>query len=119
GTVTAASEWGGIAERKVVRPGLSNSVEELMHETGKESFYVPMRDDDRVSAEPLDDVRLGRAIGVIYRPETERQSHYFHVRPADQFDAMIHIDRTRALEPLELTSEWIAGEVPETYPTGL
>jgi len=92
GTVTAASEWGGIAERKVVRPGLPNSVEELMHETDKESFYVPMRDDDRVSADPLDDVRLGRAIGAIYRPETERQSHYFHVRPAEQFDAMIHID---------------------------
>jgi erythromycin esterase-like protein len=119
GTVTAASEWGGIAERKTVRPGLPNSVEELMHETDKESFYVPMRDDDRVSADALDDVRLGRAIGVIYRPETERQSHYFHVRPAEQFDAMIHIDTTRALEPLELTSEWIAGELPETYPTGL
>jgi erythromycin esterase-like protein/predicted phosphoribosyltransferase len=119
GTVTAASEWGGIAERKTVRPGLSNSVEELMHETEKESFYVPMRDDDRVSADALDDVRLGRAIGVIYRPETERQSHYFHVRPAEQFDAMIHIDNTRALEPLEVTSTWIAGELPETYPTGL
>ena len=71
------------------------------------------------AAEPLSVVRLGRAIGVIYRPETERQSHYFHVRPADQFDAMIHIDRTRALEPLEPTSLWIAGETPETYPSGL
>jgi erythromycin esterase-like protein len=80
---------------------------------------VTMRDDARPSAEPLDDVRLGRAIGVTYLPATERQSHYFHVRPADQFDAMIHIDHTRAVEPLELTSEWIAGEVPETYPTGL
>jgi hypothetical protein len=55
---------------------------------------------------------------VIYLPATERQSHYFHVRPADQFDAMIHIDDTRTPEPLELTSEWIAGELPETYPTG-
>jgi erythromycin esterase-like protein len=119
GTVTAASEWGGIAERKTVRPGLPNSVEELFHETGEDAFYVTMRDDGRPSAEPLDDVRLGRAIGVIYLPATERQSHYFHVRPADQFDAMIHIDHTRAVEPLELTSEWIAGEVPETYPTGL
>ena len=67
----------------------------------------------------LDVVRLGRAIGVIYRPETERQSHYFHVRPSDQFDAMIHIDETRALEPLEPTSVWIAGQNPETYPSGL
>jgi len=56
---------------------------------------------------------------VIHRPEAERQSHYFHVRPAEQFDAMIHIGNTRALEPLEPTSDWIAGEVPETYPTGL
>lgn len=119
GTVTAASEWGGIAERKAVRPALPTSVEELFHETGKDAFVVPMRDEGRASPEPLDDVRLGRAIGVIYLPATERQSHYFHVRPAEQFDAMIHIDNTRALEPLELTSEWIAGEVPETYPTGL
>jgi erythromycin esterase-like protein/predicted phosphoribosyltransferase len=119
GTVTAASEWGGIAERKTVRPGLPSSVEELFHETDTEAFYIKMRDNGRPSAEPLDDIRLGRAIGVIYLPATERQSHYFHVRPADQFDAMIHIDNTRALEPLELTSEWTAGELHETYPTGL
>jgi erythromycin esterase-like protein/predicted phosphoribosyltransferase len=119
GTVTAASRWGGIAERKVVRPGLPNSVEELMHETEKDAFFVAMRDERGVSAEALDDVRLGRAIGVIYLPATERQSHYYHMRPAEQFDAMIHIDNTRALEPLELTSDWIAGEVPETYPSGL
>jgi erythromycin esterase-like protein/predicted phosphoribosyltransferase len=119
GTVTAASEWGGIAERKTVRPGLPSSVEELFHETDTGAFYVKMRDDGRPSAEPLDDIRLGRAIGVIYLPGTERQSHYFHVRPADQFDAMIHIDKTRALEPLELTGEWSAGELHETYPTGL
>ena len=61
----------------------------------------------------------GRAIGVIYLPATERQSHYYNVRPADQFDAMIHIDKTRALEPLEVTSNWSVGETPETYPTGL
>ena len=69
--------------------------------------------------EPLDVVRLGRAIGVIYLPATERQSHYYHVRPGEQFDAIIHIDRTRALEPLEVTSSVVAGETPETYPTGL
>jgi hypothetical protein len=56
---------------------------------------------------------------VIYLPATERQSHYYHVRPGDQFDAIIHIDRTTALEPLEVTSVWVAGETPETYPTGL
>ncbi len=118
GTVTAASDWGGIAEHKAVRPGLPGSLEELLHDTGKAAFLVPMHDGSP-AAEALEVVRLGRAIGVIYRPETERQSHYFHVRPSDQFDAMIHIDETRALEPLEPTSVWIAGQNPETYPTGL
>lgn len=118
GTVTAASDWGGIAERKAVRPALNGSIEQLLHETGGSSFLVSA-DLSPEAADPLGVVRLGRAIGVIYRPETERQSHYFHVRPADQFDAMIHIDRTRALEPLEPTSLWIAGETPETYPSGL
>ena len=118
GTVTAATDWGGIAERKVVRPALPGSIEELLHQTGKREFLVPMHDGSPATA-ALEVVRLGRAIGVIYRPETERQSHYFHVRPSDQFDAMIHIDSTRALEPLEPNSVWIAGENPETYPTGL
>lgn len=118
GTVTAASEWGGIAERKVVRPALPGSVEDLFHQTGKDAFLVSSRINEK-AAEPLSAVRLGRAIGVIYQPATERQSHYFHVRPGDQFDAMIHIDTTRALEPLETTSLWIAGETPETYPSGL
>lgn len=118
GTVTAASDWGGIAERKVVRPALPGSIEELLHETGKAAFLVPMHDSSP-AARALEVVRLGRAIGVIYLPRTERQSHYFHVRPSDQFDAMIHIDKTRALEPLEPNSVWIAGENPETYPSGL
>ena len=54
----------------------------------------------------------------MYRPETERQSHYFHARLALQFDAVLHIDRTQALEPLERTTAWDRGEPPETYPTG-
>ena len=116
GTVTAASEWGGLAERKVVRPALSGSIEELLHQTGNPSFFVSS---DAGADDALDVVRLGRAIGVIYLPATERQSHYFHVRPADQFDAMIHIENTQALQPLEVTSQWVAGETPETYPTGL
>ncbi|MEW2257865.1 erythromycin esterase family protein [Streptomyces sp. NPDC047869] len=56
---------------------------------------------------------------MIYRPRTERQSHYFRARVADQFDAVIHIDETRALEPLERTARWTEGEAPETYPVGL
>jgi erythromycin esterase-like protein len=60
--------------------------------------------------------RLERAIGVIYRPETERQSHYFRARLADQFDAVLYFDETRALRPLDATEEWEAGELPETFP---
>jgi erythromycin esterase-like protein len=63
--------------------------------------------------------RLQRAIGVVYRPETERISHYFHARIAQQYDTVIHIDETHALEPLERTSRWDAGEIPETYPFGV
>ena len=118
GTVTAASDWGGIAERKVVRPALAGSIEELLHDTGRGDFYIAAHDGSPAARE-LDVVRLGRAIGVIYLPETERQSHYFHVRPSDQFDAMIHIDSTSALTPLEPNSVWAAGQNPETYPTGL
>jgi erythromycin esterase-like protein len=108
GTVTAASEWGGDAERKVVRPALNGSIEELFHETGRSEFLVSAMI-SHAAAEPLAVVRLGRAIGVIYLPATERQSHYYHVRPADQFDAIVHIDNTRALEPVEVTSLWVAG----------
>ena len=67
-------------------------------------------------AKQLRSPRLERAIGVIYRPETERQSHYFCARLSDQFDAVLHFDETRAVEPLETTAEWEAGEVPETFP---
>jgi len=70
----------------------------------------------RRAAEILSSARLERAIGVIYRPQTERQSHYFRARVADQFDAVIHLDETRALEPLERTAHWELGEPPETYP---
>jgi hypothetical protein len=63
--------------------------------------------------------RLERAIGVIYQPQAERVSHYFHARLADQFDAVIHIDRTTALEALERTSQWDAGELLETFPSGI
>jgi erythromycin esterase-like protein len=119
GTVTAAGRWGGIAERKVVRPGLSGSVEKMFSEVDSPSFYLAMRANGRPAVAALSEMRLARAIGVIYLPHTERQSHYFHVRPTDLYDAMIHIDRTQALEPLERTSEWIKGELPETFPSGL
>ncbi|GLP82769.1 erythromycin esterase family protein [Mycobacterium antarcticum] len=120
GTVTAAGEWGGPAELKSVRPGLPGSLEELFHEAGPAPFLIRMDGDGQSdAAEALSSVRLHRAIGVIYRPETERHSHYFHVRPADQYDAMIHLDVTTALKPLESASLQVEGQTPETYPSGL
>jgi erythromycin esterase-like protein len=117
GTVTAASDWDMPAERKHVRPALPGSYEALFHDTGIPGFLLKMRDDPRTAG--LREPRLERAIGVIYRPETERLSHYFTARLADQFDAVIHVDHTRAVEPLERTVEWERGEVPETFPVGV
>ncbi len=114
GTVTAASAWDAPAERKQVLPALVGSYEALFHETGKPRFVL-----DLAEAEPLREPRLERAIGVIYRPETERASHYFSAVLPGQFDAVIHIDETRAVEPLERTAGWELGEPPETYPTAL
>ena len=115
GTVTAASDWDGPAERKRVRPALSGSYEGFFHDTGIANFLLTLRGVDALS-DVLSQELLERAIGVIYLPETERLSHYFLARLADQFDAVIHLDETRAVEPLERTSQWDAGEVPETFP---
>ena len=56
---------------------------------------------------------------MIYRPDTERQSHYFYTRLAQQYDAVIHIDDTSAVEPLDVGPVWIDGEAPETFPSGI
>ena len=117
GTVTAASAWGEPPARRQVRPGMRGSYEALLHEAGMGKLLIDLREE--AAAEVLHPERLERAIGVIYRPESERQSHYFFAHLADQFDAVVHLDETRALEPLERTAEWERGEVPETYPTGI
>jgi len=117
GRVTAASNWGADAQRLRVRPALQGSHEALFHDLGTPSFWVDTS--ERTVRSTLQVPRLERAIGVIYRPETERQSHYFNARLSDQFDTAIHIDRTRALEPLERTGTWDRGEPPETFPTGV
>jgi erythromycin esterase-like protein/predicted phosphoribosyltransferase len=115
GTVTAASDWGSSAERKRVRPALAGSYEALFHASGRDRFLLIMDDSD-VVVQQLGAPRLERAIGVIYRPETERQSHYFQARLPDQFDAVLHFDETCAVKPLETTEAWEAGELPETFP---
>lgn len=118
GTVSAASNWDGPVERKKVRQALPASYEALLHAVDIPQFMVLIgQNNDLVKA--LAQEKLERAIGVIYRPETERMSHYFNVSLSGQFDAVIHCDHTKAVEPLEKTSGWIAGEFPETYPTGI
>ncbi len=118
GTVTAASDWDGIAERKRVRSALPGSVEDLFHEVGHPRFLLRTRHDESL-ADALRFPRLHRAIGVIYRPDTELVSHYVETHIADQFDVVIHIDHTKAVEPLERTSTWEHGEPPDLYPSGL
>lgn len=118
GTVTAASDWDGPAERKRVRPALPHSYELLFHETGLPRFLLDLHESQLLAAS-LHSQRLERAIGVIYRPESERLSHYFHARLSGQFDAVLHFDETRAVEPLERTPRWANGEVAETFPSGL
>lgn len=116
GTVTAASDWDADAERKLVRQALDGSIESLLHAVGIPQFVLQMHDERLAGfVTPL----LERAIGVVYRPHTERQSHYFHARVSEQFDMLIHVDRTTALVPLEPSRHWYREEVPETYPSGL
>ncbi len=118
GTVTAASQWGAEAERKRVRPALADSYEALLHDTGIPAFLLcPLA--DSAGGRALHEPRLERAIGVIYRPESERASHWFAASASRQFDALVHIDVTRAVEPLERTGTWELGEPPETYPSAL
>jgi erythromycin esterase-like protein len=118
GTVTAASDWGRMHETKRVLPALAESYEALFHESELPRFLAIFAGDERLSAE-FRAGRLERAIGVIYRPETERMSHYFLARMADQFDAVLHFDETRAVEPLPHAEEEQTPEVPETYPVGV
>jgi erythromycin esterase-like protein len=118
GTVTAASDWDAPAERKNVRPGHPASFEALFHDVDFPNFFLNLRDERGLAAQ-LRAERLERAIGVIYRPETELMSHYFHARLSEQFDGVLHYDHTRAVEPLERTAEWQMGEVEETFPSGL
>jgi erythromycin esterase-like protein len=118
GTVTAASSWGAEAERKQVRPALPGSYEAIFHASGISAFLLCPLGGTEVG-DALLEPRLERAIGVIYRPQTERQSHWFTARAGAQFDALVHIDATRAVEPIERTQTWELGEPPETYPSGL
>ncbi|HUQ98379.1 MAG TPA: erythromycin esterase family protein [Gemmatimonadaceae bacterium] len=118
GTVTAASNWDEPGQKKHVQPALPESYEGAFHATGIPNFFLDLR--NGAGDSPLfQEERLERAIGVIYRPETERVSHYFHASMPDQFDAVYHFDETRAVEPLEKPERWNHLEPPETFPSGI
>lgn len=117
GFVTAASEWGGGAERKIVNPALPNSYEALFHQMGMEQFLMMMRGREEL-IRLLPNNYLERAIGVVYLPQSERASHYFHADLVRQFDAVIHIDKTQAIRPLEKLGVFHLHDAPETYPSG-
>jgi erythromycin esterase-like protein/predicted phosphoribosyltransferase len=121
GTVTAAPNWDEPVQQRQVRPALSGSYEALLHEVatpGTPDFLLNLRDPEVAAS--LRPPRLERAIGVIYRPETERLSHYFLADMPAQFDAVIHLDRTSALTPLDPDPGWeTAEELPETFPFGV
>jgi protein-L-isoaspartate(D-aspartate) O-methyltransferase len=123
GTVAAASEWGGPMEVKQVQPSHIDSYERVCHEVATDNFLLPLRitagekSVQQTTRKKLLPERLERAIGVIYRPDTELQSHYFYACLPHQFDEYIWFDETRAVEPL--SKETLEGVVPDTFPFGL
>ncbi|MFO8175933.1 MAG: protein-L-isoaspartate(D-aspartate) O-methyltransferase [Longimicrobiales bacterium] len=120
GTVAAATHWDGPMEVKQVRPSHEDSYERLCHEAGDPSFFLPLRHPLRPGLrERLTDERLERAIGVIYRPETELQSHYFRASLPRQFDEYVWFDETRAVDPLDIKSLGRREGLPETFPFGV
>jgi erythromycin esterase-like protein len=116
GTVAAAHDWDAPMQIMDVRPALEGSQERLFHNVGIPAFLLLL--DERAALAALSEPRLERAIGVIYRPTTERLSHYFQARLRERFDALIHFDTTSAVTPLDMTQPQ-TDEPPETYPTGV
>ncbi|AUH72009.1 erythromycin esterase family protein [Legionella sainthelensi] len=100
GTVRAASDWGGAGQKKQVTPGLPGSYEHLFHHVKYENFFLSLLKEEKLE-HYLKIPRLQRAIGVIYRPDTERYSHYFFTQLPYQFDGLIHFDKTSAVQPLK------------------
>lgn len=105
GSVTAAYEWDAPAEHKRVNPGMPGSYEELFHHLKYKNFLLDLNNNKQIE-HYFHPPRLQRAIGVIYRPETERYSHYFFTHLPYQFDCVIHFDETTAVQPLDMNPEW-------------
>ena len=120
GTVAAASHWDGPMEIKQVRPSHERSYERLAHDTGLPAFLLPLRHPRHPKLrEELSTERLERAIGVIYRPDTELASHYFRAHLPRQFDEWVWFDESSAVDALRPESVLEEGEVPETFPFGV
>ena len=118
GTVVAASSWDAPGVLQPLRSARDDSIERLMHDTALARFVLPLRDTTPALARALSRDRLTRAVGVIYRPDAERESHYFHANVLGQFDALLHIDVTRGVQPLDAVAGSTGSEAPETYPSG-
>ena len=116
GTVAAASNWDGPMEIKTVRPAIPESYERECHDSGVPAFCLPLRQSALSGPDGLGKPRQERAIGVIYRPETELASHYFQAVLPRQFDEYIWFDRTTAVTPFDTKT---LEEMPDTYPFGL
>jgi erythromycin esterase-like protein len=116
GTVAAASHWDGPMEIKNVLPAIAESYERSCNDSGIPSFYLDLRQSGSEAVEGLRRPKLERAIGVIYRPETELASHYFQAILPDQFNEYIWLDQTSAVSPFETKT---LEEMPDTYPFGL
>ena len=118
GTVAAAHDWGGKMNVMNVRPSPEGTIENLMHHVKHDNFFLPLHKKGHEKlTEKLEESRLERAIGVIYRPQTEMQSHYFQASLPNQFDEYIWFDETRAINPLPQPDK--EEGTPETYPFGL
>jgi protein-L-isoaspartate(D-aspartate) O-methyltransferase len=116
GTVAAASNWDGPMEIKQVRPAIPGSYERCCHESGIAAFCLDLRQPHSEATQSLGRPHLERAIGVIYRPETELASHYFQAVLPAQFNEYIWFDTSSAITPFA-TKE--LEEMPDTYPFGL
>jgi protein-L-isoaspartate(D-aspartate) O-methyltransferase len=120
GKVAAASNWGEPMQRMPVRSARADSYERVCHESGIAAFLLPLREPRRAELRSeLSEPRLERAIGVIYRPDTELESHYFQANLPEQFDEFIWFDETRPIQPYEEAPLDSGGDLVGTYPFGL
>ena len=119
GTITTANAWDAPFERKALPPAMAGSYEEIFHAAPYANLLLDLREQNQPAASSLRLPRLQRSVGVTYQPEAEWRSDYLETRLSEQFDAILHFDRTNAVEPLERIARCQIDDVEETFPTGL